>query len=92
MTLLSNAEIDTQLKTLEGWTREGDAIRKQYTFRDFLEAIKFVNCLAPKAEAADHHPDILINYKRVTLTYSTHSEGGLTAKDFEGAAMADQCA
>ena len=92
MTLLSNAEIDTQLKTLEGWTREGDAIRKQYTFGDFLEAIKFVNCLAPKAQAADHHPDILINYKRVTLTYSTHSEGGLTAKDFEGAAMADQCA
>ena len=58
----------------------GDAIRKQYTFRDFLEAIAFVNCLAPKAEAADHHPDILINYKRVTLTYSTHSESGLTVK------------
>ena len=45
-----------------------------------------------KAQAADHHPDILINYKRVTLTYSTHSEGGLTAKDFAGAAMADKLA
>ena len=44
----------------------------------------------PGAEAADHHPDILINYKRVTLTYSTHSEGGLTDKDFAGAAMADR--
>ena len=44
----------------------------------------------PIAEAADHHPDILINYKRVTLTYSTHSEGGLTEKDFEGAAAADR--
>ena len=45
-----------------------------------------MNRLAPEAEAADHHPDILINYKRVTLTYSTHSEGGLTDKDFAGAA------
>jgi len=77
------------MKELSGWTLTGDAIRKQYSFAGFPEAIAFVNRLAPKAEAADHHPDILINYKRVTLTYSTHSEGGLTAKDFEGAAMAD---
>ena len=48
-----------------------------------------MNRLAPEAEAVDHHPDILINYKRVTLTYSTHSEGGLTDKDFAGAAAAD---
>jgi len=48
--------------------------------------------LAPEAEAADHHPDILINYKRVTLTYSTHSEGGLTDYDFAGAATADRLA
>ena len=54
------------------------------------EAIAFVDRLAPEAEAADHHPDILINYKRVTLTYSTHSEGGLTDKDFAGAAAADR--
>ena len=54
------------------------------------EAIAFVNRLAPEAEKVDHHPDILINYKRVTLTYSTHSEGGLTAKDFAGAATADR--
>ena len=92
MSTLSREDVARRLQTLKGWTLDGDAIKKQYTFRDFLEAIKFVNCLAPKADAADHHPDILINYKRVTLTYSTHSEGGLTAKDFEGAAMADQCA
>ena len=54
-----------------------------------MDGVAFVNRLVPGAEAADHHPDILINYKRVTLTYSTHSEGGLTAKDFEGAAIAD---
>lgn len=92
MAKLSLVEAEQRIKSLNGWTLDGDAIRKQFTFRDFVEAIKFVNCIAPKAEAADHHPDILINYKRVTVTYSTHSEGGLTAKDFDGAAMADRCA
>jgi 4a-hydroxytetrahydrobiopterin dehydratase len=89
---LTAAEVRQKLTSLKGWTLEGDAIRKQYTFHGFVEAVAFVNRLAPKAEASDHHPDILINYKRVTLTYSTHSEGGLTIKDFEGAAMADTCA
>ncbi len=79
---LSRAVVEQRVKGLNGWTLDGDAIRKQYTFADFPNAIAFVNRLAPKAEAADHHPDILINYKRVTLTYSTHSEGGLTANNF----------
>ncbi len=87
---LSHAEAVQRLTTLNGWTLDGDAIRKQYTFKDFLEAIAFVNRLAPEVDAVDHHPDILINYKRVTLTLSTHSEGGLTAKDFDGAAIADR--
>ena len=90
MPKLTPAEIDQRMKSVNGWTREGDAIRKQFTFADFLQAIAFVNRLAPEAEKADHHPDILINYKRVTLTYSTHSEGGLTEKDFVGAATADR--
>jgi len=92
MAKLTRDEIQQRLKGLSGWTLEGDAIRKQYTFAGFPEAIAFVNRLAPEAEAADHHPDMLINYKRVTLTYSTHSEGGLTIKDFEGAATADRLA
>ena len=92
MAKLTRDEIHERLKSLSGWTLEGDAIRKQYTFAGFPEAIAFVNRLAPEAEKADHHPDILINYKRVTLTYSTHSEGGLTIKDFEGAATADRLA
>jgi len=92
MPKLTVAETDQRLKTVNGWTREGDAIRKQFTFADFLQAIAFVNRLAPEAEKADHHPDIVINYKRVTLTYSTHSEGGLTEKDFVGAATADRLA
>jgi 4a-hydroxytetrahydrobiopterin dehydratase len=89
---LSSSEIDQRLQTIRGWRREGEAIQKQFTFGGFPEAVAFVNRLVPEAEAADHHPDILINYKRVTLTYSTHSEGGLTAKDFDGAAMADRVA
>lgn len=92
MPKLSRAEIEERVKKLRGWTLEGDAIKKQYTFAGFPEAVAFVNRLAPEAERADHHPDILINYKRVTLTYATHSEGGLTIKDFEGAATADRLA
>ena len=89
---LSPADIDQRMKDLRGWTLQGDEIVKQYTFKDFLAAIAFVNRLAPEADLADHHPDILISYKRVRLTYSTHSEGGLTDKDFAGAAAADRLA
>ena len=89
---LSQADVDQRMKDLRGWTLQGDEIVKQYTFKNFPEAIAFVSRLAPEAEAADHHPDILVNYKRVTLTYSTHSEGGLTDKDFAGAAAADRLA
>ena len=89
MSLLSTAEIGRQLSSLDGWVRDANAIRKQFTFAGFPEAVAFVQRLVPDCEAADHHPDITINYKRVTLSYSTHSEGGLTAKDFEGAKMAE---
>ena len=92
MPLLSQADIEQQLRTLTGWTHEGDAIRRQFTFRDFPEAIAFVQRLVPGAEQADHHPDITINYRRVTLSYSTHSEGGITLKDIDGARMADRVA
>ena len=92
MSKLSFAEAEQRMKSIEGWRLEGDQITKTFTFSGFPEAVGFVNRLIPGAEAADHHPDIQINYKRVTLTYSTHSDGGLTAKDFAGAAMADRVA
>jgi 4a-hydroxytetrahydrobiopterin dehydratase len=92
MALLSSAEIDARFKGLEGWALNGNAVSKIFTFGNFPEAVAFVSRLVPGAESADHHPDIVINYKRVTLTYSTHSEGGLTEKDFEGARMADSLA
>ncbi len=92
MAKLSTSDVNQRMRLSSGWTLDGDAIRKQFTFKDFTQAIAFINRLAPEAEAADHHPDIAINYKRVTLVYSTHSEGGLTDKDFAGAAMADRVA
>jgi len=92
MALLKPEEITEALKGLQGWTQQDKAIRKQFTFQDFPEAVLFVSALVPGAEDADHHPDIEIHYKRVILTYSTHSEGGVTAKDLDGAAMADSIA
>lgn len=91
MSLLTTTEVDERLRHMNGWRREGDAIVKTFTFAGFPEAVAFVGRLVSGAEAADHHPDVAINYKRVTLTYSTHSEGGLTEKDFAGARMADSC-
>ena len=92
MATLSRPEAEEKLKGLQGWTLDGHSIRKQYTFHDFPAAVAFVNRLVPEAESSDHHPDITINYRKVTLVYSTHSEGGLTQKDFDGAAMADRVA
>ena len=90
MPTLSREDAEARMRELPDWTLDGNAIRKQFVLRDFPQAVDFVTRLVPSAEAADHHPDILINYKRVTLIYSTHSEGGLTAKDFEGAKMAER--
>ncbi len=91
MATLSADQARERLRSLEGWRLDGNAIVKQFTFAGFPAAIAFVSRLVPGAEAADHHPDITINYRRVTLSFSTHSEGGLTDKDFAGAATADRC-
>ena len=90
MALLTSQEIEREMKSLQGWTHQGDAIRKQFTFAGFPEAVAFVTRLVPDAEAADHHPDITINYRKVTLSYSTHDLGGLTMKDFDGAKTAER--
>lgn len=92
MALLNPDEITEALKPLDGWNLDGKRIKKQFTFQDFPEAVLFVSALVPGAEEADHHPDIEIHYKRVILSYSTHDQGGLTSKDFDGAAMADAIA
>lgn len=87
---LSADQVNQRLAELPGWTRDGEAIRRQYVFDGFASAVAFVVRIGFDAEAADHHPDVLISgYKRVTLTFSTHSAGGLTEKDFTAAAAAD---
>ena len=82
MALLSENEIEERLSGLPDWAQEGNQIVKQFKFRNFVESIGFVNKVAILAERVDHHPDILIEYSKVTITLSTHSEGGLTVKDF----------
>jgi len=86
---LAEAAIKERLAGLAGWEREGEAIRKEYRFADFAEAMAFVTRTALQAEAMNHHPDILINYSRVTLTLTSHDASGLTERDFRLAAKID---
>jgi 4a-hydroxytetrahydrobiopterin dehydratase len=79
--VLSDAEIAAALAGLPGWAREGDMIVKTYERPSFPEAIEFVGRIAERAEAADHHPDLDIRYRRVRVALSTHDAGGLTDKD-----------
>jgi 4a-hydroxytetrahydrobiopterin dehydratase len=89
---LTEAETTKALQRLDGWEREGAAIRKLYTFKTFAEGIRFVDRVAVEADAKDHHPDIDIRYTTVVMTLSTHSAGGLTGKDVELAATIDEMA
>ena len=73
MAKASEAEVVEKLKSLEGWKLEGKSISKKYELPSFLDAISFVNKVAGLAEEADHHPDIVINYRRVTLTLSSRN-------------------
>jgi 4a-hydroxytetrahydrobiopterin dehydratase len=92
MALLENDEIEAKLAELDGWERFGEAIVKEFKRGDFVGSVKFVEALATPAEAMGHHPDLRISWDTVTVTISTHSEGGLTAADFELAAQIDSVA
>lgn len=80
---LSADEIDSGLSSLDGWELQGKAIAKTFSFEGFTQSIDFVDHVASAAEEADHHPDIDIRFDKVTLTLSTHSEGGVTDKDLK---------
>ena len=90
--LLSEAELEGGLGRLPGWTREGNAIRRQYQFRDFRAAMWFLNAAAAVADAMDHHPEWCNVYNRVTVTLSTHDAGGVTEKDIALAEAMDRAA
>jgi 4a-hydroxytetrahydrobiopterin dehydratase len=89
---LSKNEIQQKLKELHGWSPVGKTIQKKYTLKSFLPAIGLVNQIAEVAEREAHHPDITINYNVVTISLSTHSEGGVTQKDFDLAQQIDKLA
>ncbi len=87
--LFSDQEIESRLADGD-WRREGDEIVREWKFKDFGEAITFVNRVAEAAEEANHHPDILVHgWNNVRLSMTNHSAGGLTAKDFEMAGKFD---
>ena len=88
--LLDDDAVRTALQYLPGWDRDGDSIVRTAQLPDFVTAVGVVDRVAEDAEAADHHPDIDIRYNKVTFRLSTHSEGGLTAKDTDLAATISQ--
>ena len=91
MTPLNDAEIEERLATVGDWHRSAQhSIVRELNLPDFAAAIAFVNRVAELAEAANHHPDILVHgWNKVRLTLSTHSQGGLTDSDFELARQID---
>lgn len=90
MEKLSEVQIANRLKEVSRWERRGDNIVRTFKFRNFVKAMEFVNKVAELAEKANHHPDILINYNRVTFSLTTHDVGGLTARDFKLAKRINQ--
>lgn len=90
MTILGDSQIDERLAAGE-WHRQGQSIVREWKLDDFAQALAFVNRVAEAAEAANHHPDILLHgWNKVRLELSTHSEGGLTQADFDLAARIDR--
>lgn len=88
--LLTEAEIQESAKVLSGWTVEGSKLQITRTFKDFIQAIEFVNKLVEPAESAGHHPDIEISYNKVKITLTTHDAAGLTQADFDVAQAISQ--
>lgn len=92
MALLSDPEIEARLAGLSGWERSGEEIVKRFRRGDFVGSVRFVDSLVGPAEEMGHHPDLELSWDTVTVRISTHSEGGLTAADFELAGKIDALA
>jgi 4a-hydroxytetrahydrobiopterin dehydratase len=88
MPALTAKQINFHLKAVPEWTKRAKTVLRTFKFEGFLNGIEFVNRVAKKAQKLDHHPDIDIRFNKVTLTLTTHDEGGLTEKDFT---LARQC-
>lgn len=92
MALLSDSEVEARLAEHPGWERVGDAIVKSFKRGDFVGSVRFVDSIVEPAEAMNHHPDLEISWDEVKVSIATHSEGGITAADFELAARIDALA
>jgi 4a-hydroxytetrahydrobiopterin dehydratase len=90
MAKLEKSAIERRLSALPGWEFKDNAISKLYRFKTFMDGIRFLNKVAEMAEAADHHPDVKINYTRITFSCSTHDQGGVTEKDFKLASQIEE--
>lgn len=80
---LTPIEIEQKMSTVPQWQQQGQTITRTFEFKNFVEAIEFVNKLVEPAETAAHHPDLAISYNKVTVSLTSHDAGGLTPKDFE---------
>jgi 4a-hydroxytetrahydrobiopterin dehydratase len=92
MAVLSDAEVQERIGQMSGWSVEEGALVKDYKRADFADSMRFVNRVAEAADAANHHPDILVSWDRVRLTWVSHSEGGITARDVDMARRSDDLA
>ena len=89
---MSDDQIKDELHNLGGWEREGDALVREFEFANFVGSVDFVNRITPVAEEMNHHPDLSISWNKVTVSLSTHSEGGITENDFALATKIDSVA
>ena len=88
---LSSKDLDACLALLPGWVEEGSEIVKTFAFSSYLDGIEFVNSVAHQAEAMNHHPDLVVGWRKVTVRLTTHSAGGITELDLRLARNCDQC-
>lgn len=89
---MTDSEIDRSLPELPGWACKEQSLVKRFSFKTYMDGIRFVEMVAVDAEAKDHHPDLLVKYGEVTAFLSTHSAGGVTFRDVESAKAIDSIA
>jgi 4a-hydroxytetrahydrobiopterin dehydratase len=89
---LTDDQINARLPRLPGWSRQGAALARLFPFHPSADAVSFLVRLAIESEANDHHPDVHWSYRKVTVNWTTHSDAGITEKDFNGAQSADRIA
>lgn len=89
---LNSAQVSQQRKAIPDWTLEDQSIQRTFTFKNFIEAVAFVNRLVEPAEKLGHHPDLIVTYGKVVVTLTSHDAGGLTLDDFALAQQIDRLA